>query len=142
MEIGGIFDTNTALANYHKRSLNFAESAHEAVSVVIKQLQVVRADLSTKVREIKALSGDFKNNIDKEKDLTKRAILQYLDSVSRHEGQNPQSGATKTDPYIARLAVQRQLKKHLEEENYLQRVRIPQYKIHDESILISAQRHT
>lgn len=62
------------------------------------------------------MSGDFKNNVDKETENTRRAV---------HELQEALSGVStdpKSDPYLVRLAVDRQLGRQIEEENYLHRV--------------------
>ena len=91
------------------------------VTDVINQLSGLRSDLGQKIKEIKSLSGDFKNSVDKEKDGTRRAVAAYGSALTFAES-DPSAAASKGDPFIARLAVDRQGEKQIEEENYLHRV--------------------
>ncbi|KAK3069576.1 hypothetical protein LTS18_000291, partial [Coniosporium uncinatum] len=70
MTEGGINDANVILRNYHKNAASEANKAKEIESDVIDQLSGLRADLAQKIKEIKSLSGDFKNSVDKEKEGT------------------------------------------------------------------------
>lgn len=84
---------------------------------VIVQLTGLRSDLGQKIKEIKSLSGDFKNSVDKETEGTRRAVRDLQDAL---DAANPD---VKNDPYLIRLGVDRQLGRQIEEENYLHRVR-------------------
>ena len=87
----------------------------------MQNLVGLRNDLSHKIKEIKGLSGDFKNNIDKEKEAMKKEVVKLQDELEATDGN---AGGGK-DPYVTRLAVERQLRHYLSEENYLHRVGFP-----------------
>ena len=80
------------------------------------QLTGLRSDLGQKIKEIKSLSGDFKNSVDKETEGTRRAVRDLQDAL------NATNADAKNDPYLIRLGVDRQLGRQIEEENYLHRV--------------------
>ena len=82
------------------------------------QLTGLRSDLGQKIKEIKSLSGDFKNNVDKETEATKRAVRDLQDALSST------GSDARSDPYLVRLGVDRQVGRQIEEENYLHRVRL------------------
>ena len=83
------------------------------------QLTGLRSDLQQKIKEIKSLSGDFKNSVDKETEGTRRAVREFQESLEVSE---KELISGKGDPFIAKLAVERQLERQIEEENYLHRV--------------------
>ncbi len=83
---------------------------------MIVQLTGLRSDLGQKIKEIKGLSGDFKNSVDKETEGTRRAVRELQNALASS------SADPKSDPYLVRLGVDRQLGKQIEEENYLHRV--------------------
>ncbi len=118
---GGLDDATHILRGFHKQSQNEANKAKDMVTDVINQLSGLRSDLGQKIKEIKSLSGDFKNSVDKEKDGTRRAVAAYESALTSAES-DPSAAASKGDPFIARLAVDRQVEKQIEEENYLHRV--------------------
>lgn len=118
MSEGGISDALQVLREYHKQSITEANKAKSIEEDVILQLTGLRSDLSQKIKEIKSLSGDFKNSVDKETEGTRRAVRELQDSLAT-AGSDP-----KSDPYLVRLAVDRQVSRQLEEENYLHRVRL------------------
>ena len=118
---GGILDTTSVLKDYHKSSMLANEHARQGLSRIITLLTGLRNDLGTKIKEIKGLSGDFKNNLDKERDGTRKAVSQLTESLSAADT-NPSLVTGKSDPYIVKLLVDRQLRKQLMEENYLHRV--------------------
>lgn len=113
---GGISDALQVLRDYHKESINAANKAKSIEEDVILQLTGLRSDLGQKIKEIKGLSGDFKNSVDKETDSTRRMVRDLQDALSS-AGSDP-----KSDPYLVRLAVDRQVGRQIEEENYLHRV--------------------
>lgn len=87
------------------------------------QLTGLRSDLGQKIKEIKGLSGDFKNNVDKETEGTRRAVRELQEALG-----SPSTDA-KSDPFLVRLGVDRQLGRQIEEENYLHRVRMSSWSI-------------
>ena len=116
---GGIGDATHILRDFHKQSINEGNKAKTIEEEVVVQLTGLRSDLQQKIKEIKSLSGDFKNNVDKETEGTRRAVRELQESLEVSETQ-PTSG--KGDPFIVKLAVERQLERQIEEENYLHRV--------------------
>lgn len=115
---GGISDAIDVLRDYHKQSIAEGSKAKSIEEDVIVQLTGLRSDLGQKIKEIKGLSGDFKNNVDKETEGTRRAVRELQEALA-----SPSTDA-KNDPFLVRLAVDRQLRRQIEEENYLHRVRI------------------
>ena len=115
---GGISDATQILRDYYKQSLAEGNKAKNIEEDVIVQLTGLRSDLQQKIKEIKNLSGDFKNAVDKETEATRKAVrglqeaLGVVDSASSGKG----------DPYLVKLSVDKQLEKQIEEENYLHRV--------------------
>ena len=118
---GGIGDATQILQTYHKQSITEGNKAKTIEDEVIVQLTGLRSDLQQKIKEIKSLSGDFKNNVEREAEGTKRAVqeLQAALGVAETE-QSAFSG--KGDPFIVKTAVDRQLRRQIDEENYLHRV--------------------
>lgn len=119
---GGILDTNTVLLDFQKELYANNENAAKILSEIISTLNSLRTDLSFKIKEIKALSPDFKNNVEKEKENTRKEILKLTEALTGLDS-NPQSAAGKTDPYLVKVGLQRQLKRQIDEENYLHKVR-------------------
>ena len=105
------------LRDFHKKSITESNKAKSIEDEVIQQLTGLRSDLAQKIKEIKSLSGDFKNNVDKETESTRRAVRDLQDAL--------ESASTdpKNDPYLIRLGVDRQVSRQIDEENYLHRVR-------------------
>ncbi|KAJ9647009.1 phosphatidylinositol 4,5-bisphosphate-binding protein [Coniosporium tulheliwenetii] len=117
---GGLNDANRILRDYHKHTVIEAAKARDIEHDVITQLTGLRADLAQKIKEIKSLSGDFKNSVDKEKEGTRKAVAAYLEAVDFMDS-DPHGAVGKVDPYIVRLSVERQIERQIDEENYLHR---------------------
>ncbi|KAB8664850.1 hypothetical protein FH972_026273 [Carpinus fangiana] len=117
---GGIDEANTILRNYHKHAVSEAKRAQDIETDVINQLSGLRSELGQKIKEIKSLSGDFKNSVDKEKDHTRKVIAAYEDALAT-AAHDPTAAAGKNDPFIVRLQVEKQVERQIEEENYLHR---------------------
>lgn len=120
MSEGGIDEATRILRQYHKQAVNEANKAKDIEDDVVTQLSGLRSDLNQKIKEIRSLSGDFKNSVDKEKDNTRKAVNHLQDALAAAES-DPSSASGKNDPFIVRLAVERQVEKQIEEENYLHR---------------------
>lgn len=118
---GGIVDAIHSLRDYHKQSLAEANRAREVEIEVILQLTGLRSDLQQKIKEIKGLSGDFKNSVDKETDGTRKAVRSLQEALGVVDT-DPSSTAGKGDPFIVKMGVDKQLERQIEEENYLHRV--------------------
>lgn len=121
LKSGGILDTNTVLRDYQKDLYSSSENAAKIQSEIINSLNSLRVDLSFKIKEIKALSPDFKNNVEKEKETTRKEIIKLTEALTALDS-NPQSSTGKTDPYIVKLGLQKQLRRQIDEENYLHKV--------------------
>lgn len=88
---------------------------------MIQALTSLRSDLQQKIKEIKSLSGDFKNSVDKEMNATRKTVRALGDSLG-HSDYEASQLAGKQDPYLLKLAVDRQLERQIDEENYLHQV--------------------
>lgn len=118
---GGLDDALQILRGYNKQAIAEANKAGEIEEDVILALTGLRSDLHQKIKEIKNLSGDFKNSVDKEMDGTRKAVNQLQEALGQSE-LDPALTMGKQDPYILRLAVDRQLERQIDEENYLHQV--------------------
>lgn len=123
MTEGGLHDANKILRNFHRQSVAESNKARDIENDVITQLNGLRGDLSQKIKEIKSLSGDFKNSVEKEKDHTKRAVNTLQEALAVVDT-NPSAVSGKDDPYIVRLNVEKQVERQIDEENYLHRVSV------------------
>ncbi len=81
----------------------------------------LRGDLAQKIKEIKSLSGDFKNNVEKEKEHTRKCVALLEEALSIVDS-DPSAVAGKGDPYVVKLGVERQVERQIDEENYLHKV--------------------
>ena len=113
---GGISDAINVLRDYHKQSIAEGNKAKSIEEDVIVQLTGLRSDLGQKIKEIKGLSGDFKNGVNKETEGTRRAVRDLQEALGVADTD------PKNDPYLVRLGVDRQVGRQIEEENYLHRV--------------------
>lgn len=118
---GGLHDAILILTEHSKQALFESNKSRDIMNDVATQLSGLRSDLNQKVKEIKGLSGDFKNSVDKEKEATKKAVLALRDALDVAET-DPRAGPSAGDPYIIRMAVERQVERQIDEENYLHRV--------------------
>lgn len=110
-------ETNSVLSDFHKEATMNASHAAKIESEIINNLTGLRGDLNLKIKEIKALSGDFRSNVEKEMEATKKEVLRLQEALETLDS-NPSGGK---DPYIVKLAVDKQLKRQLAEENYIHR---------------------
>lgn len=114
---GGISDATQILRDFNKQSLVEGNKARNIEEDVIAQLTGLRSDLQQKIKEIRNLSGDFKNAVDKETEGTRKAVRNLQEALESVDS----ASSAKGDPYLVRLSVDRQVEKQLEEENYLHR---------------------
>ncbi|KAL8683978.1 MAG: hypothetical protein Q9186_000008 [Xanthomendoza sp. 1 TL-2023] len=117
---GGIGDAIHVLRDYHKQAIAEANKAKTVEEDVVVQLTGLRSDLQQKIKEIKSLAGDFKNNVDRETEGTRRAVRDLQEALGAAED-DPNASHGKDDPYIVKLGVDRQIERQIEEENYLHR---------------------
>ena len=124
MTEGGVSDATHILRDYHKQSLSEGNKAKSIEEDVIIQLTGLRSDLQQKVKEIKNLSGDFKNSVDKETEGTRKAVHNLQEALDMVDT-DPGAASGKGDPFIIKLGVDRQVERQIDEENYLHRVCFP-----------------
>ncbi|KAF7714964.1 Uncharacterized protein PECH_005396 [Penicillium ucsense] len=120
LESGGLADTHEILQHFHRQGLAEAQKAADVEVEVISQLTGLRSDLQKKTKEIKSLSGDFKNTVDKEVEGTRKAVRNLHEALGLVDT-DPSATSGKGDPFLQRLNVERQVEKQIEEENYLHR---------------------
>jgi len=119
----GLGDATRILDDYHKHSVAEANKSRDIENDVIGALTGLRSDLGQKIKEIKSLSGDFKNSVDKEKEGTKREV-EKLQEALQHVDHEDGSATGKNDPFIVKLGVDKMVERQVDEENYLHRVSI------------------
>ncbi|OCK86208.1 hypothetical protein K432DRAFT_388029 [Lepidopterella palustris CBS 459.81] len=117
---GGLNEATRILRDFHKQTIVESNKARDIENEVITQLSGLRADLGQKIKEIKSLSGDFKNSVEKEKESTRKAVAHLEEALSLVDS-DPSAVAGKGDPFVVRLAVDRQVERQIDEENYLHR---------------------
>ncbi|KAJ5281066.1 hypothetical protein N7478_006438 [Penicillium angulare] len=120
LQSGGLADATGILRDFHRQGYTEANKAVEVETEVISQLTGLRSDLQKKTKEIKSLSGDFKNTVEKEIDGTRKAVRNLHESLGLVDT-DPSATSGKGDPFLMRLNVERQVEKQIEEENYLHR---------------------
>jgi hypothetical protein len=120
LQSGGLADATEILQNFHRQGYTEANKAVEVEVEVISQLTGLRSDLQKKTKEIKSLSADFKNTVEKEIDGTRKAVRNLHESLGLVDT-DPSATSGKGDPFLMRLNVERQVEKQIEEENYLHR---------------------
>lgn len=121
LKSAGIDDALQFLRSYNKNAIFEANKAREIEEDVILALTGLRSDLQQKIKEIKNLSGDFKNSVDKEMDNTRKAVKVLSDVLGKTE-MDESLTTGKQDPYLLRLAVDKQVERQIDEENYLHQV--------------------
>lgn len=124
LKSGGLADATDIIRNFHRQGYLEANKAAEVESEVINQLVGLRNDLQKKTKEIKNLSGDFRNTVEKEVDGTRKTIRNLHEALGLVDT-DPSATSGKGDPFIVRLSVDKQIERQIEEENYLHRVWLP-----------------
>ncbi|PLB50246.1 PH domain protein [Aspergillus steynii IBT 23096] len=120
LKSGGLGDATEVLRDFHRQGYLEATKAAEVESEVVSQLMGLRNDLQKKTKEIRSLSGDFRNSVDKEVEATRKSVRQLHESLGLVDT-DPSATSGKGDPFIVRLSVDKQIEKQIEEENYLHR---------------------
>ncbi|KAH6721355.1 hypothetical protein BKA61DRAFT_627803 [Leptodontidium sp. MPI-SDFR-AT-0119] len=118
LESGGIDDAVQVLRGYHKSAIAEANKSREIENDVIEALTGLRSDLNQKIKEIKGLTSDFKNSVDKEMESTRRAVSELQEGLGQSD-MDPAQMTGKKDPYLLKLAADRQVERQIDEENYL-----------------------
>ena len=119
LEAGGVQDIGIALKERSKaQCLTSSDNSRKILSDIVPPLEKLRSDLHLKIKEIKGLSGDFKNSVSREQDHTRRHLGALSESLTNASGR-PSEISPKSDPHIVKMAFERQLRHHLQEENFL-----------------------
>ncbi|KIN00957.1 hypothetical protein OIDMADRAFT_63298, partial [Oidiodendron maius Zn] len=118
MSSGVVDEALQIIRSYHKLAIIECTKARDIENDVILALVGLRSDLSQKIKEIKSLSGDFKNSVEKEMENTRKVVHALQDGLGQSD-LDPSQGIGKQDPYLLKLAVDRQVEKQIDEENYL-----------------------
>lgn len=118
LKTAGLDDALQFLRSYNTAAIQEAHKAKEIEEDVILALTGLRSDLQQKIKEIKHLSGDFKNSVDREMDSTRKAVKALADVLDKTEVDSA-STTGKQDPFLLRLAVDLQVERQIDEENYL-----------------------
>lgn len=143
---GSIQDLPSILTKFHQQNVtNGSKTLKDINNIIIPKLEDLRKDLLVKIKEIKNLQNDFKTNLGKEVQETKTLLQQYQHAIDLsnklEHGTSPNqshlhlpgtsagsitsggidgsSEQSKYDPYLVKVRLDRQLKRQLNEENYL-----------------------
>ena len=116
---GSIQDLPTILYQYHSNAALLAQSTVKELSAtIIPRLEDLKRDLLVKIKEIKSLQSDFKNQVDRYQSETSRLLSTYVRSIDSCKS-NPAQLDPKNDPYLIKFALDRSIRRQLTEENYL-----------------------
>ncbi|KAG0673770.1 hypothetical protein C6P40_002324 [Pichia californica] len=116
---GSIQDLPTILYQYHSNAAILAQSTvKELNSTIIPRLEDLKRDLLVKIKEIKSLQSDFKNQVGRYQTETSRLLSTYVRSID-YAKSSPSQLDSKNDPYLIKFALDRSIKRQLSEENYL-----------------------
>lgn len=119
LESGGIQDIAVILKERAKSQVTACSDNSRAILTrIIPPLEKLRSDLHLKIKEIKGLSGDFKNSVPKELEHTRRALQTLSDALTGSYGRRSEI-APKNDPHLVRMVFEKQLRHQLQEENFL-----------------------
>ncbi|KAL2885522.1 Phosphatidylinositol 4,5-bisphosphate-binding protein SLM1 [Ceratocystis lukuohia] len=124
LQTRGLSDGLGVLQSHSRLAVNEAEKSQAIEEDVIAALTSLRSELSSKIKEIRNLAGDFKSNIEQEIDNTKKSVRSLNDAISQNASGTEPSVTGKSDPYLLRHSVDRQVEKQLKEENYIQQAHI------------------
>ena len=122
----GLGAATRILDDFHKHSIAEANKSRDIEADVIGALTGLRSDLGQKIKEIRSLSSDFKNSVEKQKDATKLEVDKLGDAL-QHVTHEDGSAVGKNDPFVVKLGVDRAIERQIDEENYLHRVCKPLY---------------
>ncbi|VEU19778.1 DEKNAAC100341 [Brettanomyces naardenensis] len=104
---------------YHTNAAMLAQAiVKELNGTVIPRLEDLKRDLLVKIKEIRSLQSDFRNNVDRYGQETRASMKGFTQAVDTAR-RSPSSLAPKNDPYLLKYSLDRQIKKQLTEENYL-----------------------
>ncbi|KAI6245466.1 Phosphatidylinositol 4,5-bisphosphate-binding protein SLM1 [Erysiphe necator] len=118
LQSNGIYDATCALQKYYKASICEANKSKDIENEVIFTLVGLRSDLQQKIKEIRNLSGDFRNSLEREMESTRKAVNELQESLGLTDLDSLHVTG-KRDPYLLKLATDHLVEKQIAEENYL-----------------------
>ncbi|KAG1822100.1 hypothetical protein EV424DRAFT_1511522 [Suillus variegatus] len=110
----GIRDKTRTIADQH------ANLGRTVDSSIVQHLQKLHAEIKAHIKNVQNDTGKLATSVAKERELSGRMIGELATSVSIFKN-TPMGVTNKTDPYVANIAVMRQLQKQVHEENALQK---------------------
>lgn len=110
----GIRDKTRVIADQH------ANLGRTIDSSIVQHLQKLHAEIKAHIKNVQNDTGKLATSVAKERELSGRMISELATSVSIFKN-TPMSVTNKSDPYVANIAVMRQLQKQVHEENALQK---------------------
>ncbi|KAJ8592861.1 hypothetical protein M405DRAFT_732441 [Rhizopogon salebrosus TDB-379] len=110
----GIRDKTRTIADQH------ANLGRTIDSSIVQHLQKLHAEIKAHIKNVQNDTGKLATSVAKERELSGRMIGELATSVSIFKN-TPMSVTNKSDPYVANVAVMRQLQKQVHEENALQK---------------------
>lgn len=106
------------IAFHRAQAAAASRTSKELSHHVIPRLEDLRRDLLVKIKEIKNLSGDFKNSVAKEQEATANQYNAYANAIGIL-GKNSSLLPPKQDPYLLKSTLDGQINRQVNEENYL-----------------------
>ncbi|KAH7929232.1 hypothetical protein BV22DRAFT_136463 [Leucogyrophana mollusca] len=89
-------------------------------SSIVQHLQKLRTEIKAHIKNVQNDTGKLATSVAKERELSGRMIGELATNISIFKN-TPMGVTNKTDPYVANMAVTRQLQKQVHEENALQK---------------------
>ena len=116
---GGIHSIGTLMRDHSRQcSQNSANIAKLVETVIVPHLETLGNELNGKLKAIKRTQPDFRNNISQQQSMTQRLIADFNDTLALSKASNTVPAA-RDDPHLTRMALDRQLYSHIQEENNL-----------------------
>ncbi|KAG1820831.1 uncharacterized protein BJ212DRAFT_1335757 [Suillus subaureus] len=110
----GIRDKTRVIADQH------ANLGRTIDSSIVQHLQKLHVEIKAHIKNVQNDTGKLATSVAKERELSGRMISELATSVSIFKN-TPMGVTNKSDPYVANIAVMRQLQKQVHEENALQK---------------------
>ncbi|QSL64799.1 hypothetical protein MERGE_002101 [Pneumocystis wakefieldiae] len=117
---GGIQEVEKVFCDWNRKySTHLSTIPNNVNQEIILKLEKLRTMLSERVKDISKMSSHFRNNLSREADITKKLMEIYKQSLLKWES-NPYQITSRTDPFIIKLSLEKQIAQTLLEENTLQ----------------------
>ncbi|KAF5096320.1 hypothetical protein D0Z00_002827 [Geotrichum galactomycetum] len=106
------------IAFHRAQAATASRTSKELNNNIIPRLEDLRRDLLVKIKEIKNLSSDFKNAVQKEQASTHKELAAYINACEVLNA-NPALLVPKHDPFLLKYTLNKQITRQVNEENYL-----------------------